>query len=84
MLIAQSRQKSYADKRRKKVEFEAGDQVFVKVLPMKGVVRFGKKGRLDPRFIAQFEVTERVSPVAYRVSLSPDLVGVHDVSTYPP
>ena len=55
LLTAQSRQKSYADKRRRPLEFEAGDHVFLKVMPKRGVVRFGKQGKLSPRFIGPFD-----------------------------
>ncbi len=79
MLTAQSRQKSYTNKQQRELEFEASDQVFVKVSPIKGVMQFRKKEKLNPRFIERFEVTESVSPVAYRVSLPPDLAGVHNV-----
>jgi hypothetical protein len=79
MLTAQSRQKSYADQHRRKLEFKVGDQVFLKVSPMKGVFRFDKKGKLSPRYIGPFEVNEIVGPVAYRVALPPELAGVHDV-----
>ena len=65
LLTAQSRQKSYADKRRRPLEFEVGDHVFLKVMPKRGVVRFGKQGKLSPRFIGPFEVLERVGAVAY-------------------
>ena len=54
MLAAQSRQKSYADTKRRDVEFQVGDQVFMKISPMKSVKRFGKKGKLSPRFIGPF------------------------------
>jgi hypothetical protein len=56
MLSAQSRQKSYADQHHRKLEFEIGDQVFLKVSPIKGVIRFGKKGKLSPRYVGPFEV----------------------------
>jgi hypothetical protein len=79
MLTAQSRQKSYADRRRRNLEFEIGDQVFLKVSPMKGVLHFGKKGKLSPRYVGPFEVKEVVGPVAYRVALPSELAGVHDV-----
>ena len=79
LLTAQSRQKSYADKRRRPLEFEAGDHVFLKVMPEKGVVRFGKQGKLSPRFIGPFEVLERVGAVAFRLALPPSLLGVHEV-----
>ena len=59
-LTAQSRQKSYTDKPRRPLEFEAGDHVFLKMMPKRGVVRFGKQGKLSPRFIGPFEVLERV------------------------
>ena len=61
----QSRQKSYHDNSRKKVEFEVGDMVFLKVSPMKGVMRFGKKGKLSPRFVGPFEILKRIGKVAY-------------------
>ncbi|GJW15641.1 retrotransposon protein, putative, ty3-gypsy subclass [Tanacetum coccineum] len=73
-----NRQKSYADKRRKPLEFSVGDYVFLKVSPWKGVVRFGKKGKLAPRFVEPFEITERIGPVAYRLRLHEELNGVYD------
>ena len=79
MLAAQSRQKSYADAKRKEVEFQVGDFVFLKVSPMRGVKRFGAKGKLSPRFIGPFEILERVGAVAYRVAMPPSLSLVHDV-----
>ncbi|XP_075515835.1 uncharacterized protein LOC142550642 [Primulina tabacum] len=79
MKTAQSRQKSYADQQHRDLEFAAGDHVFVKVAPMKGVMRFGKKDRLSPRYIGTFEILERVGTLAYRVPLSPNLEGVHNV-----
>ena len=79
MLTAQSRQKSYADHHCCNLEFEIGNQVFLKVSPMKGVVRFGKKGKLSLRYGGPFEVKEVVGPVAYRIALPPKLAGVHDV-----
>ncbi|GKB43780.1 putative reverse transcriptase domain-containing protein [Tanacetum coccineum] len=60
------RRKSYADRRRKPLEFSVGDYVLLKVSPWKGVVRFGKKGKLAPRFVGPFEIVEKVGPVAYR------------------
>ncbi|GKC97014.1 putative reverse transcriptase domain-containing protein [Tanacetum coccineum] len=71
-------QKSYVDNRRKPLEFEVGDQVLLKVSPWKGVVRFGKKGKLAPRFVGPFEILERIGPVAYRLRLSQELSSVHD------
>jgi len=79
IVAAQSRQKSYVDKQRRALEFEVEDQVFLKLLPMKGVMQFGKKGKLSPRFIGPFEVTQRVGKLAYRVDLPLDLAGTHDV-----
>ncbi|GJW40941.1 putative reverse transcriptase domain-containing protein [Tanacetum coccineum] len=75
---ARSRQKSYADKRRKPLEFEVGDRVLLKVSPWKGVVRFGKKGKLAPRYVGPFEIIERVGPVAYRLKLPQELSCVHN------
>ena len=79
LLTAQSRQKSYASRWRRPLEFEVGDNVFLKVMPKRGVVRFGKQGKLAPRYIGPFEVLERVGIVAYRLALSPSLSGVHEV-----
>ncbi|KAA0057672.1 pol protein [Cucumis melo var. makuwa] len=79
MHTAQSRQKSYADVRRKDLEFEVGDKVFLKVAPMRGVVRFERRGKLSPRFVGPFEILERIGPVAYRLALPPSLSTVHDV-----
>ena len=61
------------------LEFEAGDHVFLKVMPKRGVVRFGKQGKLSPRFIGPFEVLERVGAIAYRLALPSSLSGVHEV-----
>ena len=79
LLTAQSRQKSYADRRQRPLEFEAGDHVFLKVMLKRGVVRFGKRGKLSPRYIGPFEILERVGTVAYRLALPPSLSGVHEV-----
>ncbi|GJX04963.1 putative reverse transcriptase domain-containing protein [Tanacetum coccineum] len=75
---ARDRQKSYADKRRKPLEFSVGDYVLLKVSPWKGVVRFGKKGKLAPRFVGPFEIIEKVGHVAYRLDFPEELNGVHD------
>ena len=77
--MAQSRQKSYADRWRRPLEFEVGDHVFLKVMPKKRVVRFGKRGKLASRYIGPFEVLERVDTVAYQLALPPSLSGVHEV-----
>ena len=79
MLASQDRQKSYADPKRRNVEFQVGDHVFLRVSPMRGVKRFGKKGKLSPRFVGPFEILERVGQVAYRLALAPALAGVHNV-----
>ena len=79
MKTAQSRQKSYADKRRKPLEFFVSDKVFLKVAPMKGVMRFGKRGKLSPRFVGPFEILERIGDLAYRVALPPAMSGIHNV-----
>ena len=79
LLTAQSRQKSYADVRRRPLEFKVRDHVFLKVMPKRGVVRFGKRGKLSPSFIRPFEILERVGTVAYRLALPPSMSGVHEV-----
>ena len=79
MKTAQSRQKSYADQRRRPLEFEVGDMVFLKVSPMRGVVRFGKKGKLSPRFVGPFPIVERVGSLAYRLELPDSMTGIHSV-----
>ena len=79
MLAAQSRQKSYADVRRRDLEFEEGDEVLFRVSPTKGVVRFGTKGKLSPRYIGPFLVKERVGKLAYQLELPESMRGVHDV-----
>ncbi|KAJ9557119.1 hypothetical protein OSB04_011733 [Centaurea solstitialis] len=76
--MARDRQKSYADNRRKPLEFQVGDKVLLKVSPWKGLIRFGKKGKLSPRFVGPFEVVERIGPVAYRLDLPIELSSIHD------
>nr|GEU29596.1 putative reverse transcriptase domain-containing protein [Tanacetum cinerariifolium] len=71
-------QKSYADNRRKPLKFSVGDKVLLKVSPWKGVVRFGKRSKLSPRYVGPFEVVKQVGPIAYRLRLSQELVGIHD------
>ncbi|GJU48673.1 putative reverse transcriptase domain-containing protein [Tanacetum coccineum] len=75
---ARDRQKIYADKRRKPLEFSVGDYVLLKVSPWKGVVFFRKKGKLAPRLFGPFEIFEKVGPVAYRLDFPKELDGVHD------
>jgi hypothetical protein len=79
ILAAQSRHKSYADQRRRPLEFAVGDFVLLKVSPMKGVRRFGKKGKLAPRYVGPFRICQRIGAVAYRLELPHALSSVHDV-----
>ena len=79
MREAQDRQKSYADQRRRDLVFEIGDLVFVKISPMRGVVRFGKAGKLTPRYVGPFRVMERIGFQAYRVELPEHMAGIHNV-----
>ncbi|GJW08790.1 putative reverse transcriptase domain-containing protein [Tanacetum coccineum] len=78
LLAARSRQKSYADVRRKPLEFEVGDKVMLKVSPWKGVVRFGKRGKLSPFYIRPFKILSRIGPVAYKLELPRELQGIHN------
>ncbi|GJZ19095.1 putative reverse transcriptase domain-containing protein [Tanacetum coccineum] len=77
MQAAQDRQKSYADQKRKPMEFEIGDRVMLKVSPWKGVVRFGKRGKLNPRYVRPFKVLAKVGKVAYRLELPQELSRVY-------
>ena len=79
LLTAQSRQKSYADKRRRPLEFEEGDHVFLKVSPMTGVGRSIRAKKLSPRYMGPFDVIEKVGEVSYRIALPPQLSRLHDV-----
>nr|CAD1827564.1 unnamed protein product [Ananas comosus var. bracteatus] len=79
LLTAQSRQQSYADRRRRDIEFAVGDRVFLKVSPIRGVKRFGVRGKLSPRYIGPYEILERVGTVAYQLALPPKLADVHNV-----
>ncbi|GJY21763.1 putative reverse transcriptase domain-containing protein [Tanacetum coccineum] len=75
--VARDRQKSYVDVRRKPFEFQIGDKVKLKVSPWKGVIRFGKQGNLNPRYIRPFKIIDKVGTVAYRLELPDQLSRVH-------
>ncbi|GJR20450.1 putative reverse transcriptase domain-containing protein [Tanacetum coccineum] len=78
MQAARDRQKSYADLKRKPMEFQVGDKVMLKVSPWKGVVRFGKRGKLNPRYVGPFKVLGKVGEVAYKLELPEELSRVHN------
>ena len=77
--VVADRQKSYTNLKRKDIQYEIGEKVFLKVSPWKKVVRFGRKGKLSPRFIGSYEVIDKVGPVAYRLALLPELEKIHNV-----
>jgi hypothetical protein len=79
ILAAQSHHKSYADVRRRDLEFVVGDQVLLRVSPTRGVVRFGVSGKLSPRYIGPFSILARVGSLAYRLQLPESMAGVHPV-----
>ena len=79
LLTTKSRKKSYADVRRRPLEFKVGDHVFLLVMPKRGVVKFSKRGKLSPRFIGPFKIPERVGTVAYWLPLPASMSGVHEV-----
>ncbi|GKE41478.1 putative reverse transcriptase domain-containing protein [Tanacetum coccineum] len=78
MQAAHDRQKSYADLKRKPMEFQVGDKVMLKVYPWKGVIHFGKWGKLNPRYVGPFNVLEKVGEVAYKLELPEELSRVHN------
>ena len=80
--VATDRQNLYDDMKRKDIRYEIGEKVFLKVSPWKKIMRFGKDGKLNPRFIEPFEVIEKVGPVAYRLSLPLELENIHNVFVY--
>ncbi|KAK6145314.1 hypothetical protein DH2020_022134 [Rehmannia glutinosa] len=77
--VAQDPQKSYADPKRKELQFVVGEKVFLRVSPTKGIFRFGKRGKLNPRYVGPYEILERVERVAYRSALPPAMSGIHNV-----
>ena len=77
--VVQSRQKSYADLKRKAIEYEVGDRVYLRVSPLRGVKRFGVKGKLAPRFVGPYRILQHMGEVAYKLELPEGLSGVHDV-----
>nr|GEZ68179.1 putative reverse transcriptase domain-containing protein [Tanacetum cinerariifolium]GFA26152.1 putative reverse transcriptase domain-containing protein [Tanacetum cinerariifolium] len=79
MQAGHDRQKSYADLKRKPMEFQIGDRVMLKVLPWKGVVRFGKRGKLNPRYVGPFKVLDKVRTIAYKLELPQELSRVHNM-----
>ncbi|GKA30819.1 hypothetical protein Tco_0717124 [Tanacetum coccineum] len=79
MQAARDRQKSYADLKRKLMEFQVGDKVMLKVSPWKGVVHFGKRGKLNPRYVGPFKVLGKVREVAYKLDLPEELNRVHNI-----
>nr|XP_043633439.1 uncharacterized protein LOC122604629 [Erigeron canadensis] len=76
--VARDRQKTYADQKRRPMEFKVGDMVMLKVLPWKGIICFGKRRKLSPRFIGPFKILEQVNQQAYRLDLPPELDGIHN------
>nr|GEZ49932.1 putative reverse transcriptase domain-containing protein [Tanacetum cinerariifolium] len=78
MQAAHDRQKSYADLKREPMEFQVGDKVMLKVSPWKGVVRFGKRGKLNPRYVGPFKVLGVIGKVAYKLNLPGELSRVHN------
>jgi hypothetical protein len=77
--IAQSRQKSYSDPKRKDISFEVGEHVNLKVSPLQGTKRFHVKGKLSPRYVSSYSIVKRIGKVAYKLELPPELTRVHPV-----
>ena len=79
LIAAQDRQRRYADPHRKNIEFEIGEPVLLKVSPLKGIARFGQKGKLHPRYVGPFEILRKVGKVAYELALPPHMCNIHNV-----
>ncbi|PKA61184.1 hypothetical protein AXF42_Ash006080 [Apostasia shenzhenica] len=79
LLTAQSRQKAYADSRRRDICFEPREHVFLKVSPRKGIYRFGIKGKLKPKYIGPFEIIRQVGKLVYEPALPPERTRIHNV-----
>ena len=77
--ITQDRQKSYVVNRMRDLEFQVGDQVFLRISPWKGVLRFKKKGKLSPQYMGPYEIMEGIREVEYRLRLPPEMARIHDV-----
>nr|GFA01155.1 reverse transcriptase domain-containing protein [Tanacetum cinerariifolium] len=73
------RQRSYANVRRKHLEIQAGDRVMLKISPRKGIIRFGKRGKLNPQYIGPLKILNRIGPVAYKLQLPEELSNVHNI-----
>jgi hypothetical protein len=76
---AQSRQKSYADNRRRDLEFQVGERVFLKLTPNRGIMRHPRGGKLSPRYLGPFPILEKIELIAYKLDLLDGLTGIHDV-----
>ena len=79
MRAAKDRQNSYANQRRRPLDFQVGDKLFLRVFSTRSVMRFGKKDKLSPRFIGPYEILERIGEVAYQLALPPSIDCVHNV-----
>jgi hypothetical protein len=77
--VAQSRQNSYADKRRRDLSFKIGDFIYLKVSPMRGTRRFKVKGKLAPRYVSPFKIISHKGEVAYQIELPPQLSDIYDM-----
>ncbi|XP_057506530.1 uncharacterized protein LOC130789727 [Actinidia eriantha] len=77
--IAQRHRKSYADNQRRDLEFVVGDRVFLRMPPWRGIMRFSKRGKLNPRYVGPYEIVERIGTTAYRLMLLPELSRLHNV-----